>query len=39
MAVVVERLFALSDATDFTSVRCELDDRAEQGIPQESNVA
>ena len=36
MAVVVERLFALSDATDFTSARCE---NADHSISQESIVA
>ena len=36
MAVVIERLFALSDATDFTSARCENTDHS---ISQESIVA
>jgi glutamyl-tRNA reductase len=40
MAVVVERLFALDGATDFTSARCGPEDRAaEMSIVQESNVA
>jgi glutamyl-tRNA reductase len=39
MAVVVERLFGFSDATDFASARCATEDHADHGISQESNVA
>ena len=40
MAVVVERLFALGGATDFTAARCGPEDRAaESSISPESNVA
>ena len=39
MALVVERLFGLSDATDFASARCVQEDHADHGISQESNVA
>ena len=39
MALVVERLFALTAATDFTSARCGSEDRADHSISQESNVA
>jgi glutamyl-tRNA reductase len=39
MAVVVERLFALGGATDFTSAHCAPEDHADHSISQESIVA